>query len=60
MADADGVNVSQAAQKLVHVELDEEHWHGLLHLGVVSRCSVDCLWHVFEDKIQEDFVFLLT
>ena len=58
MTDADRVDVRERPQKLVHVELDLEHRHWLLELGVVAARAVDGLRHVFEDKIEVNFVFL--
>lgn len=47
MTDTNGVDVHERAKKLVHVELDLKHGHGLLELCVVTACSVNGLWDVF-------------
>ena len=58
MADADGVNVHERTEELVHIQLDLEHGHGLLELGVVPAGTVHGLWDIFEHKIEVHFVFL--
>lgn len=46
------MDVSERTQKLVHVELDVVHGHGLLEFGIVSRSSVDGFRDVFEHEVQ--------
>ena len=58
MADADGVDVRERAEELVHVELDLELGHGLLELDVVPRGAVDGLGDVLEDEVEVDLVLL--
>ena len=58
VANADGVDVHERAEELVHVELDLQHRHGLLELGVVPAGAVHGLWDIFEHKIEVHFVFL--
>ena len=59
MADADGVNVHERTEELVHIQLDLEHGHGLLELGIVPAGTVHGLWDVFEHKVEVHFIFLL-
>ena len=49
---------TRAATHLVHVQLDLQHGHGLLELGVVSRCAVHRFWDELEDEVEIDLVFL--
>ena len=58
MADADGVNVHERTEELVHIQLDLEHGHGLLELGIVPAGTVHGLWDVFEHKVEVHFIFL--
>ena len=58
VADADGVDVHERAEELVHVELDLEHWHGLLELCVVATCAIHGFRHIFEHKVEVHFIFL--
>ena len=54
------MDVSEGPKKLVHVEADVRHRHGLLEFGIVSGGAVDCFWNVFEDKVEVDFILLLA
>lgn len=58
VTDADRVDVHKGAQELVHVELDLQHRHRLLELGIVATRTIHGLRDVFEHKIEIDFVFL--
>ena len=58
MADADGVNVHERTEELVHIQLDLEHGHGLLELGIVPAGTVHGLWDVFEHKVEVHLIFL--
>ncbi len=58
VTNANGVDVGEGAQELVHVEFDLKHGHGLLKLGIVTAGAVDGFWDVFEHEVQIDFVFL--
>lgn len=58
MADAEGMNIGETPEQLVHVQLDLKHWHCLLDLGVVAGGTVDGLWDVFEDKVEIDLILL--
>ena len=59
MADADGVDVHEGTEELVHVELDLQHRHGLLELGIVTTSAIHGLGDVFKDKVEVHFIFLL-
>lgn len=58
VANADGVDVHERAEELVHVELDLEHWHGLLELSIVPAGTIHGLGDVFEHEIEVHFIFL--
>ena len=58
MAVAERVDVGQCTESLISVELDEDHWHRLLHLIVVLEHAVNCLWHVVHHDVQIDLVLL--
>ncbi len=58
VADADGVDVHEGTEELVHIQLDLEHRHRLLELGIVPAGTVHCLRDVFEHKVEVHFVFL--
>jgi len=58
MADTQGMNIGQASEQLVHVELDLEHRHGLLDLGIMARSAIHCLGDVFKHQVEEN-LFLL-
>lgn len=58
VADTDGVDVHQGTEELVHIQLDLEHWHRLLELGIVPAGTVHGLGDVFEHKVEVHFVFL--
>lgn len=58
VTDADGVDVHEGAEELVHIQLDLEHGHGLLELDIVAAGAVDGLWDVFEHKVEVHFIFL--
>lgn len=58
MANPDGVNVHQRAKKLVHVQLNLQHRHRLLQLGIVATGAINSFGYVFEHKIEVYFVFL--
>ena len=58
VADADGVNVHEGTEELVHIQLDLEHGHRLLELGIVPAGTVHGLWDVFEHKVEVHFIFL--
>lgn len=58
VTDADGVDVHEGAEELVHIQLDLEHGHGLLELDIVAASAVDGLGDVFEHKVEVHFVFL--
>ena len=60
VADAFSVNVSDRAQQLVAVELDDQVWHHLLHLEVVLHYSVRSVLDVVHDNVQVDLVWLLA
>ena len=60
MADALGVNVSDRAQKLVGVELDEQVWHHLLHFEILLHDAVRCVRDVVHHDIEIDFLRLVT
>jgi hypothetical protein len=59
MADALRVNVGQRSEQLINVEFDFEYGHGLLQLAKVSRGAVDCLWDIFKNEVEVDFISLL-
>lgn len=52
------MDVCKRAEELVRVQLGLENWHDRLHLVEVARCSVHCLWHIFEHKVEVDLVLL--
>ena len=58
VTDPNRVDVHQRTEELVHVELDLEHRHGLLQLGVVATGAINGFWDVFEHKVEVYFVFL--
>lgn len=58
MADAQGMNIGQASEQLVHVELDLEHRHSLLDLGVVARGTIHGFGDVLKHQVEEN-LFLL-
>lgn len=60
VANANGMDVRQRTEELVHVELDLEHGHCLLELGVMTRSSVDSLRYQFKHKIEVYFVLLVA
>jgi hypothetical protein len=59
MADTLGVDVCQRPEQLVDVQLHLQHGHRRLELVEVTRCAVDGLWDILEDKVEVDFIFLL-
>ena len=58
VADADGMDVHEGTEELVHIQLDLEHRHGLLELGIVPASAIDGLRDVFEHKVEVHFIFL--
>jgi len=58
MADSERMDIGQTSEQLIHVQLDLEHGHCLLDLGVVARCTIDRLWDIFEHEIEENFILL--
>lgn len=58
MANTNRVDVSKRAEKLIHVELDLEHGHGLFKLRIVATGAVDSLGNVFKYKIEIHFILL--
>lgn len=58
MADADGMDVHEGTEELIHIQLDLEHGHGLLELGIVPAGAVHRLWDVFKHKVEVHFIFL--
>ncbi len=54
------MDVCQGTEKLIHIQLDLQHWHSLLQLDVVPGRAVDGLRYVFEDKVKINFVLLLN
>lgn len=59
VADADGVDVHERTEKLVHVKFDLQHRHGLLEFGIVTASAIHGLGDVFENKVEVHFIFLL-
>lgn len=45
---------------MIHVELDLEHWHGLLEFGVVATRAIYSFGDIFEHKVEVHFIFLVT
>lgn len=43
---------------MVNVELDNQHGHSLLDLGIMASDPIHCFWHIFHDEIQIHIVFL--
>jgi hypothetical protein len=60
VANAEGVDVGERAEDLVHIQLDIEHGDGLLELGVVPRGTVDRFGHEFEQQVEKDLVLFLA
>ena len=58
VAYTNGMYVREGSEKLVHVQLDLKHWHGLLQLDVVARSAIYSLWDVFLNEVEVDFIFL--
>lgn len=58
MTNADCVDIGQASEQLVHVQLDLQHGHRLLDPGVVSRCTVDSLGDILKHEVKENFILL--
>lgn len=58
MANAQGVDVGQASEQLVHVQLDETDGNSLLGFAIVTGHFVDCLRNIFQDKVKKNFIFL--
>ena len=59
MADANRVNVRERSQKLIHIQLDLQHRHGLLEFYIVARSTIYCFGHVFKNEVKIDLVILL-
>ena len=60
VADSFGVDVSNRAEQLVAVKLDNEIWHHLFHLEVVLHNAVCGVLDVIHDDIQVNFVRFIT
>lgn len=58
VTDADCVDVGQASEQLVYVQLDLQHGHRLLDPGIVSRSTVDGLGDILEHEVEENFILL--
>ena len=58
VADADGVDVHEGTEELVHIQLDLEHGHRLLELGIVPAGAIHGFWDIFEHKVEVHFIFL--
>lgn len=58
VTDADCVDVGQATEQLVHVQLDLQHRHGLLDPGIVSSSTVNGLGDILEHEVQENLILL--
>ena len=57
MADVDRweLEVGDGAEELEHEGLDEDHWHWLTHLEVVSTATMEGLRNEFHHDVEEDF-----
>lgn len=60
VANTEGVNVGEGPERLVCVQLDQDHWYLLLHLVVVLEDPEHGLWHVVHHDVQVDFIWLIT
>jgi hypothetical protein len=58
MAYANRVDIGKGTEKLVHVQFDLEHGHGLFEFGVMATGAVNGLWYIFQHEIQVNFIFL--
>lgn len=54
------MDVGQAPEQLVHVQLDINHGQGLFGSAVVSGHSVDSLRNVIQNQIQIHLIFLVS
>ena len=60
MSNTQRVNVCQTPHDLIHVEIHKKHWHGLLHLGIMTRSTIYSLWYVFQHQVKIHFIFLMV
>ena len=58
VADADGMNVHEGTEELVHIQLDLEHGHRLLELGIVPAGAIHGFWDIIEHEVEVHFIFL--
>ena len=54
------MEVVKRAERLIHIELDEEDGNLLLHFGVLLEDAVHGLRHVVHDDIQVNFILLFA
>ena len=59
MADALRVDVSNRAEELVCIYLDDEVWHHLFHLQVLLHSTVRCVWNVVHHNVQVYLFWLI-
>lgn len=52
------MDVGERAQKLIHVEFDLQHGHGLFQLGVMTTGSVNRFRDVFKYEVEVHFILL--
>ena len=50
------MNVSQSSESLVSIELNQNHWHLLLHFVVMLQDSKHSFRNVIHDDVQVDLV----
>lgn len=58
MANANRVDIGKGTEKLVHIQFDLEHRHGLFEFGVMATSAVDGLRDIFQHEVQVNFIFL--
>ena len=58
MANANRVDIGKGTEKLVHVQFDLKHGHGLLEFGVMATSAVNGLGYIFQHEVQVNFIFL--
>lgn len=58
VAYANTVDIGKRTEKLVHVQFDLEHGHGLFEFGIMATGTVNGFWNIFKNKIKINFVFL--
>lgn len=58
VADANAVYITKGPEKLVHVQFDLEHGHGLFQFCIMAAGAVNGFGDKFKNKIEINFVFL--